>query len=423
MSHVYLGLLFDSAAIISKDEDLSKVPVLPFSPYPEVLEAGIEMLEETIEICDRTTFLLPLKADVWVYNTAFTNSQMKAVAHTFIARALAYGARTPEDRENVDWERVKFHISQGITAPFGPMGIPNPLNSMDYRGAITSAPRNINTWCTSSGTNFCHGNLTGAFRVDNRLVGPADTSGAYQAWLQQLSSGDPTQARAFKVRTPDARIQAEGNVSPNQLPTFFKYTDSLPPATFFDTLTRGNQYSSLYWNSSRALNNHTQFPATGGGRNRRGNNAGNSDLDEIQDAMVLVPEVRLLLAEAEFWLGNLQEAANIVNETRVVNGHLPEVTPAGVPQGSGCVPRLYDGSCGSLFDALMYEKRIETYGTGIAFFDARGWGCLLEGTLTQLPPPGRQLDLQGRLIYSFGGQPGQVGSASRPTNCPLLHRP
>jgi len=127
--------------------------------------------------------------------------------------------------------------------------------------------------------------------------------------------------------------------------------------------------------------------------------------------------------EAEIRLGNPAAAAALINKTRVGNGELPPVTAAGVPPGPGCVPKRYDGACGSLFDALMYEKRIETYGTAIAYFDLRGWGCLLEGTPTQLPPPGRQLDLLGKVNYTYGGSPGAVGSAPKPTNCPLLHRP
>jgi hypothetical protein len=91
------------------------------------------------------------------------------------------------------------------------------------------------------------------------------------------------------------------------------------------------------------------------------------------------------------------------------------------------VPRVYDGSatgrCGTLMEALMYEKRLETYATGIAFFDARGWGCLLEGTPLQLAPPGSQLDLMGKVIYSYGGTTGATRGAEKPTSCPLMHRP
>jgi hypothetical protein len=163
------------------------------------------------------------------------------------------------------------------------------------------------------------------------------------------------------------------------------------------------------------------LPLDGGGRARRNIN----DLGLIQDAMMLPVEMDLLLAEAEINLGNPGAAVTLINKTRVANGGLPPVTAAGVPASTptaGCVPRRFDGSCGTLMDALMYEKRIETYGMAISYFDLRGWGCLLEGTPIQLPPPGRQLDLMEMPNYTFGGV-GLPGGAPKPTNCPLLHRP
>jgi len=185
---------------------------------------------------------------------------------------------------------------------------------------------------------------------------------------------------------------------------------------------RGPYYYSNYWSSSRALNNNQQFPAQGGGRDRRGGNVGNSDLDEIQDAMMLPVEMDLLEAEADIHLGDAASAATLINKSRVANGNLPPVTAAGVTVTPGCVPKRWDGTCGDLMDALMYEKRIETYGTAIAFFDARGWGCLAEGTPIELPPPGRQLDLLGKANYTYGGV-GQPGAAPKPTACPLMWRP
>lgn len=140
---------------------------------------------------------------------------------------------------------------------------------------------------------------------------------------------------------------------------------------------------------------------------------------------MLVPEMDLLLAEAEIHLGNLPAAVALINKTRVSNGGLPPVTAAGVPASTptaGCVPRRgTDGGCGTLMEALMYEKRIETFGTAISYFDLRGWGCLMEGTPIQIPP-GRQLDLLGKANYTYGGV-GQQGGAPKPTTCPLLHRP
>jgi hypothetical protein len=296
---------------------------------------------------------------------------------------------------------------------------------MDYRGLVSAPPQNIASICNaggvSTGTNFCFnsGSTTyaGAMRVDLRLLGPADTSGAYQEWLQKVSRARFDTVAPFIVRTPDKRIQAPGSTTPLVKPVFFKFTDIVPPAAIMPP-ERGPYYWSNYWSSSRAFNNNQQFPADGGGRMRR-----TGDLNMIQDAMLLPAEMDLLLAEAEIRLGNPAAAAVLINKTRVGNGELPPVTAGGVPSGPGCVPKLYNGACGSLMDALMYEKRIETYGTAISFFDLRGWGCLVEGTPTQLPPPGRQLDLLGKANYTYGGAPGSPGSAPKPTNCPLLHRP
>ena len=59
----------------------------------------------------------------------------------------------------------------------------------------------------------------------------------------------------------------------------------------------------------------------------------------------------------------------IDDKTRVANGELPLVTVDGPPDEPGCVPRKWkgggatlQGQCGSLWDALRYEKRIEMAG-------------------------------------------------------------
>ena len=55
----------------------------------------------------------------------------------------------------------------------------------------------------------------------------------------------------------------------------------------------------------------------------------------------------------------------------------------------------------------------------------RGWGCLVPGTMTQLPVPGDQLILLGLPVYTFGGlaNAGQPGTAGQPdaTRCRTLH--
>jgi hypothetical protein len=122
-------------------------------------------------------------------------------------------------------------------------------------------------------------------------------------------------------------------------------------------------------------------------------------------------EMDFIRAEALFRLGRKAEAAAIINKTRVANGKLPEVTVDGPPAGRACVPKKDDGTCGDLWDALMYEKRLETYGLEpiIPFADRRGWGLLMKGSLIHFPVTGRELQTLGKPVYTYGGDlPGSA---------------
>jgi hypothetical protein len=105
----------------------------------------------------------------------------------------------------------------------------------------------------------------------------------------------------------------------------------------------------------------------------------------------------------------------------VANGQLAPVTVDGPPDDAQCVPRKTTGGCGSLWDALRYEKTLELAGIegAISWWDARGWGTLQEGTLVHFPVPGREIDNLGIANYTFGG--GGEGSAPAPQyhRCPV----
>jgi hypothetical protein len=429
LSHVHLGLIFDSAAIVHSGLDLSRPTPLPLAGYQEVLDSAVSFLEQAITIAQSRTFAFPINEGQWIYNSSFDNQRLQAVAHAYIARALAYGPRTPEARQTncpdqdvvvncVPWDRVKQHLALATKVNFGARGSPvNTPLTWAYRSAATAAPLDPN-----NPDPICNGEcrFPGLARVDNRLVGPADTSGNYQQWLAGAATDRFDTTSPFFIETADQRIQEVGGTTPLAKPAYFKWTDLWPPQSAMDTALRGKYYVSFYWNSTRASNNHTQFPRDGGGRNET-----DADLDNINDEMLLAVEMDLLLAEANIRAStpDIPAAIELINKSRINNGELPAVTAAGVPQGTGCVPKRWDGTCGTLFDALVYEKRLETYATGIAFFDARGWGCLLEGTPMHLPPPGSQLDIMGKVIYSYGGTTGPTAGAPKPTNCPLMHRP
>jgi hypothetical protein len=86
------------------------------------------------------------------------------------------------------------------------------------------------------------------------------------------------------------------------------------------------------------------------------------------------------------------------------------------------VPRVPVGpdytttACGSVFEAMKWEKRMETAYTtyGAWFFDSRGWGDLPIGTPVSWPVPYQELDARLHPIYDLGGvnQPGGAGQST-----------
>jgi hypothetical protein len=222
------------------------------------------------------------------------------------------------------------------------------------------------------------------------VLGPADSTQGFVTW-----AATPVANRMpFQIRTKDRRIQAA--TGPTAAGTYVGYN-----ASNIFAVSRGTYRFSWYY--------------------YKRNGTGTTWQSGAQPA-VTVTEMNLLKAEALIRLNRASEAVPLINLTRVAQGQLPPVTVDGPPDEAGCVPRKLSGACGSLWDALRYEKRIEGLGVdGVtAFLDARGWQTLPENTLIQLPIPGRELGVLQRTLYSYGG-PGGQGSAPAPDpeKCPV----
>ena len=135
-------------------------------------------------------------------------------------------------------------------------------------------------------------------------------------------------------------------------------------------------------------------------------------LEHMQQPEITLAEIRLLKAEALYRQGNRAGATALVNETRVAAGLSP-TDAAGA--NASCVPRLPNGSCGDLWEALKWEKRMETVFTGPLgvgwFFDGRGWGDLWKDTPLQLPMPCTESEVLGLVpCKTFGGTGGEMAS-------------
>ena len=368
LSHGYLALYFDRAFVIGETAELpvSEVAV----PYDVVMDTALAELAAAIEIAEANTFTLP--GTGWLFQE-MTSQELARLAHSYRARLMAQVARTRAERDAVDWAAVLAEIDAGITADFAPVAVAGIFFDDFKRVAARSRS-------TAPG-DFA--------RVDYWVVGPADSTNNFLAWV-----ATPVQERLpFQLVTRDRRIHPAGQ--PAGKGTYLGYTTSNRYQA-----SRGTYHQSRYY-----------FHRLGAAE----------DWQTGPQEELTLTEMNLLRAEALIRLGRAAEALPFINASRTAAG-LEPVTVAGPPDAPGCVPRKLDGTCGSLWDALRYEKRIEGLGVSPpgAFLDARGWQTLLEGTPVHFPIPGRELQTLGQPIYTFGGSNPGSAPAPDPERCPVV---
>jgi hypothetical protein len=371
ISHGYLGLYFDKAVVVDEKVALDTITSPQFRPYAEVVTAAVGQLDEAIAIAQANAFTI--EADRWLF-TEMTSAEVVRLANSFAARLIAYSPRTRAERDAVDWNEVIRRVDAGVQSDFAPIAQPDILFD-DWKRLLARQ---------RSGPPSDFG------RPSPMLYGPADSSEAFRNWL-----ATPLAERVpFQIDTRDRRIQgAAGPTSPGKYMGFSEAN--------IGTASRGTWRRSWYY--------YHRF-GTG------------TTYQEGPQLTLSVAEMDLLKAEALIRLGRAPEAVPLINKTRVANGELPPVTVDGPPDEPGCVPRKLNGTCGSLWDALRYEKRVEMIGVDptVAYFDSRGWQTMVEGTIVHLPIPGRELGTLQLPLYTFGG-PGAEGSAPAPDpeRCPV----
>lgn len=378
----YLALVHDQAAPADENTVLGDPGSWErenMRRYDEIIPMAVAHLEEGIRIAE--TGAQWELAPTFLHQQTYNNEEIIQFAHTMIARLLVYSARTPEERAAVDWPKVLYHTERGLTFDIGPI-----LES----GVITT---------TGWGQRvFRLLNNQQMFRVDPRIMGMADVSGEYQAWLALTRD----EREGFIIESPDRRVV--GPDGPDSNGAYIR-RDTAPIVA-----DRGLYNQSFYsWY-------------------RRAAETGASWTTGFQP-IATAEENRLYMAEAHLRMNNRQAAADIINETRTrgvqiggvtIESNLPPVTADGVPQSMDCVPRANFGmaplgQCGTLTDALFYERAIQLMGLDPlrAWMDYRGFGFLQAGTPYHMPVPGRYLVSMGIPVYSFGGVGGE-GAAPGP---------
>jgi hypothetical protein len=356
-----LGAMFDRAWIVDETTPQEAIDDprgrIELSAHPAVLTAAVARLEEAATLAlAAPAFTIP---GAWMLSTMdMDNAGLARLARSMAARFMVIGARTPAERAAVNWQKVIQLVDGGLTADYT-FNMASPLGSSNtylaYAIASSGAPRSY---------------------ADINLIGESDVSGQYQAWYAKPAN----QREKFPITTPDRRIT--GASGPTAQGAYFIYRATDP----FDRAF-GSYHGSFYqWRRITATNTGN-WPT------------------------ISLTELNLYKAEALARTGNGAGAAALANLRRKAIGQLPDLTAAGVPDALNCVPRTAAGNCGTLLDAIRYERQIELAGTfgDYMWMDRRGWGTLPKGTPLHLPIPGEQLEILGIDRYSFGG--GLPGSA------------
>lgn len=361
VGHAHVAAVHDKGFVVDEVPETSAFdpdnPPFEIVPSADVFQAGATFMQNAIATAESAPdFTIP---SGWMGEGEFSKSEFIGIIKMYRAHYRAAMARSPQERQNVDWQAVLTDINEGYTEMSGGQTF-----------MIEDTPQE--NWF--SGIRY-YGKNSGWTRVDIRTIGPADVTNSYEDWQNSgLNSRTP-----FDVETNDRRITGSGGPQ-----TDGKYISYAGPAPF--PQSRGIYHYSNYV-YSRNINTYFGY-ATGNNK-----------------WMFTEATMRLLKAEALLHLdavANKQEVVDLINESRVNVGEL-DAAQVTDPTGSMSDPQNPVRSDGAtVWSMLKHEKRMESFGTacGIAFFDKRGWGDLVSGTPEDLPIPGEELLILEEAIYT-----------------------
>ena len=372
-----LAAIYDSSAILTP----SRTPADSLFDYQTVNTAALAMLDSAIAIArgpGGAAPNFPFPGD-FLTGSAVDTTQFIRMVRSFKAKFRAGVARSPAERAAVNWELVRADAAAGVTAN------------------ITIALDPSLGWSMNN-TIVQLMSFLGWHQMPFMIVGMADTTGAYSTYLSQPIIGNPPRNGAsFLIRTPDKRFPSGETRAAQQA---FQSDIAPAPGVYFRNRPSGQDTGNNADPWSNSQYDHFRF------RPIRDNSG--------VGTWILMPaaEIRMLQAEALMNLGRTPEAIPLINVTRTANG-LPAIPTTSastdaVPGGTACVPRIPQPAvfttsvCGTVFEAMKWEKRMETALTGYAqwYLDSRGWGDLPVGTGTSWPVPYQELDSRAKPLYN-----------------------
>ena len=381
----YIGLVYDQGYLIDEDfdEEATDPTDIEFSPYDEIIQAAVADIEQAIQIVENlggnyTFDMLPSSDDSW------NSAEFIDIANSFAARFLAGSARTPEERDQVDWQQVLNYADAGLGGPNSQSGL------RDFTGSNVSGGEFANYM--TDWLNFivaCQG-------------ATLDTCSGYNPLdVKVIHTLDPTYPTEYPAEHAGGSATLDPGESDDPRINYFQYTTN---PGFLDRNRNANLFSN-YFSLRQWAGNDWWAPQWG--------------VTLFTDV-----EVQMLRAEAHLMLGNNLETANILNESPAGDGQislsigLPFSQTFGQPDGfSG--GHTYTGveSMEEFMWALHREYTVElnTLGAyGLQWYFMRRHDLLQPGTPTHFAVPGQELEQLQRSNYTFGGveAAGQPGTAA-----------
>ena len=388
----YVALMHDSGAVVTAATGPEVVP--PLVDYKVMRDSSMAAFARAITEASKPGvtagdgFPIP---NAWLPSpTAWSTDNFIRLIRSYRARIRANVPRSPAERAAADWAAIIADVQNGITA--------------DHIITTNSSTGPGYSWRAQYDTyGLWH-------QMPPFIIGMADVSGSYATWIgTQLGDRGAGNVGFFMV-TPDLRFP-QGATRADQAADF-NIQSCQAAATpckryFVNRPPGGDQYAGFGWAYSNYdfVRFHSWRVSGDAGVAQTGNTP-----------FMVKAEMDMLQAEGLYRSGNLAGAAALVNVTRVKNG-LPAITAfdatSPVPGGAtNCVPKIPVApfnvvACGNLWEALKYEKRIETAFTHYNswFMDSRGWGDLPVETPLFWAVPFGELQARGvsaSLIYGAG---------------------
>jgi len=398
-----VALWYDSLGVVSvgmSTQDAGKL-----IGYKAAGDSALVHLQNAIDLANKSNsssdgFPLP---STWIPSPlSYTQAEFIKLVRTYRARIRANLARTPAERAAVDWASVIADAQAGITA------------DEDVTSSTTAGP-------SMSGWRSQYDSFSTWHQMPAFIIGWADTSGNYAAWIAQALGARGSGGQNFFMATPDKRFP-QGDTRAAQQADFkiqscevAQVGPAYSCARYFVNRPAGNdQFVGPGWGFSQydfaRFHGWAQKGDAGSARNGT-------------TPIFVKPELDMLQAEGLYRTGQYGAAVALVNITRVKNGLAPLTASDATSPVPGtsvtCIPKVPIGpnfstvGCGKLLDALKYEKYIETAYTNFSgwFLDERGWGDLPANSPTFWATPFQDLQARGyplSAIYGTGPGPGNA---------------